>query len=1566
MHNDLVIKTKSLGGVSELTVLAPIRPGLVDALDSVTYKTRAKRLLGALNLARTASHEFAYFRPFSDAVERVGKIHAVRITVVEPDKLMLSVIFDGGRESYMRTLWQKVGTLLDVIFCNTVGYVTAWDHRFEAWADWVRSVQIETDYLYAVPATSVDDLRYLKTDELLRREPSASAQAADLKAVRHVTPSIEAQTAGVLADAAGSPLAIREVGRQGLSALVLMHRLTSLYLPFDGRGHPLADGAILHRATRDLLRDFIPLIDDHTMDKVLEEGSQRFDEAIRWLRVFEGERPDRPTLPTSPPQPDHLADVQGGILEPYAGVTHGCLLLIAFDDPAAAEVFLDLIRAPGGVTTAAAAPDLQKRPTFNIGFSCQGLRAIGLPEDQIELFPQEFKEGMEARASLLGDLRGNHPRRWRLPLRHGAADPAATVEMSSVHAVVQMRMAGGPFGTGAALDPTDPLAPQVADLFAAHPGVRLLSVQPLVRYFTAPGSGVAQEHFGYADAESQPVLDPAQNGTIYNRNQVQLGEFLCGYATEAERALDPGDPTVPDAHCDSHGWLRNGTFLVVRKLAQDVERLQGVVHAAVDTNEHAEGLFPDAPAHAKAVERVYAKLMGRWRDGMPLAGTANDNDFDYLDDPEGRACPVHAHIRRANPRAQAESNPQPGQRTPRLVRRSMSYGPRFGPGAPVQDRGLVFMAYASSIAEQFEVVQRWLSGGNSAGGYSGQSDPFFGVPSAGSHRHFRYEEDGKVRRVALDGSPDVLTDPAPLVRLEWGAYLFVPSIGALGRLAQAARDAAAPAAARPVPWRVADGWDRVRALQAIERQWGELRAIEAWKAALEDPEAQRRFESASVWAAIRVRCDGVLRTPFGVIVASRSRVAEVLSDPAHRYSVSGYHARMASSIGEIYLGLDDTGAGCPYRTQAAAVNAEITRLPAAAAFTAAHRAAGEAIDALVAEARELARSADESSWELTLEIREVIDSVLATLCQAWFGLLPGDPTIVPGGARWDWKPGDPVRYPGHFAAPSRFIFQPRPGATVQDHAEAHGQALQAAFGALIRRHRDGLAATPPVPALDPTAPLAAAILAACPDRQQDDLAARTMIGAMMGFLPTVDGNLRLSLNEWLRDGSFWDLRAAVLRERLAGSTVQAVAARYVEPRLVETMLLRPSPELVWRTATHRHKIGDEVVEAGDRVVVAIVSATQQCLESASRDTSPIFGATATGPRPTHACPAQNVAMAVLSGIAVALLDRAPAMRAGAAPLTLLLDGDLAVAVASAGHTGAVAAATVPLRRAGTGHRLVVAGDSWLRYQNRVFLSEQNLANHLRDDHGFEITDTHLPDLGTWLGDFYDADRRLFSCVKPQAASPRLDKLCSHVAMLVARRRPPTAIVFSAAGNDVVDERLRPLLTRKDDPAGPLNEPEVRRVVDGLMQCWLEKVLRQIVTRCVDADGKPIPVFIHGYDYPVSDDRNVFGGTGAVLSLLPAFIDAGYADLAGDLAARTAVMRRLIDRLNTMQRRVVALAPFAGHVFHADLTGTLSTAPADYQLDWDNELHPTQSGFARLTVKLVEEMVKRVPALQPVA
>src|SRR5438874_12575414 len=95
-----------------------------------------------------------------------------------------------------------------------------------------------------------------------------------------------------------------------------------------------------------------------------------------------------------------------------------------------------------------------------------------------------------------------------------------------------------------------------------------------------------------------------------------------------------------------------------------------------------------------------------------------NNHFEYGEDPQGLQVPRAGHIRKAYPRDQEgteESGTDSESRTQthRILRRGIPYGPSFGAetggGADV-DRGLLFLCYQRSIAEQFEFVQgAWIN-----------------------------------------------------------------------------------------------------------------------------------------------------------------------------------------------------------------------------------------------------------------------------------------------------------------------------------------------------------------------------------------------------------------------------------------------------------------------------------------------------------------------------------------------------------------------------------------------------------------------------------------------------------------------------------------------------------------------------------------------------------------------------------------------------------------------------------------------------------------------------------------
>jgi hypothetical protein len=201
--------------------------------------------------------------------------------------------------------------------------------------------------------------------------------------------------------------------------------------------------------------------------------------------------------------------------------------------------------------------------------------------------------------------------------------------------------------------------------------------------------------------------------------------------------------------------------------------------------------------------------MGRWRNGTPLAiSDTSDafafpdddlNNFDYVDDRmgaqmdefdhvddrmgaqfndfDGTRCPLGAHIRRTNPRG-ARIVQRSANNTRRIVRRGMPYGPPYDPQHPRdgKPRGLLGNFLCASLIAQFEsIMYDWVNMGLLDPRITGTNDPVIG---ANHLRSSRFE-------IPLQGSePIVLTEFSRFVKTVGSAYLFLPSVTALGFLSK--------------------------------------------------------------------------------------------------------------------------------------------------------------------------------------------------------------------------------------------------------------------------------------------------------------------------------------------------------------------------------------------------------------------------------------------------------------------------------------------------------------------------------------------------------------------------------------------------------------------------------------------------------------------------------------------------------------------------------------------------------------------------------------------------------------
>jgi deferrochelatase/peroxidase EfeB len=473
-----------------------------------------------------------------------------------------------------------------------------------------------------------------------------------------------------------------------------------------------------------------------------------------------------------------LDDVQGNVLRgfgrTYRAARH---FFLGVRDPAGARRLLrDLPQDERGSAPGVPSSEDWKegeRPDscLNVGITWLGLGALGVPASVLAKFPQAFQDGPAVRARVvsdrpsdvgLGDVGRSAPDRW---------------------------IVGGPR--------TAPIH-VVVSLYARDATIREGASKALRAGFAA--SGLTEHshhdadllkrpdyvHFGYRDGIAQPQIEGGPAKDVPDRQPaIPAGDLLLGRDyVNSFRGNYAGDLPRP--------LVDNATYGAFRIIFQDVRRFEELLLRWV------------ARAHLPK-ELVAAKIMGRWRNGVPLVLSGNRtpspkkfpyeelNDFDYVPtagrpplagDPDGLLCPIGAHVRRLNPRG----SPVMGMsNTRRLVRRNMPYGPEYDTSHPDHvERGLIGYFLCGDLETQWEFIQRvWVNQDLAITGIRRTREPVVGT---------QLGEDGMFRiPMAAPNDAHELVGLRDLVRTRGSLYCLLPGLGGLRYIASLGdRNGAAP------------------------------------------------------------------------------------------------------------------------------------------------------------------------------------------------------------------------------------------------------------------------------------------------------------------------------------------------------------------------------------------------------------------------------------------------------------------------------------------------------------------------------------------------------------------------------------------------------------------------------------------------------------------------------------------------------------------------------------------------------------------------------------------------------
>jgi Dyp-type peroxidase family len=396
-----------------------------------------------------------------------------------------------------------------------------------------------------------------------------------------------------------------------------------------------------------------------------------------------------------------------------------------------------LIDKVGTASTVKAASELDTR-WVTVAFTWNGLRAMGVDDSDLATFPDEFREGMAARAQMLGDTGHNHPQHWV----GGLASPG-------LHAIVIL------FARDIAQ--RERSTREYEQFLIQCDGVERISSLDLE---AIPPYEYSHDHFGYRDRLSQCVVEGTDEVSNPGSGApLKAGEFFLGYVDETGEM-----PCLPQPEVLS----RNGSYIAYRRLQEHVGAFREFLQEHGKTREDQE--------------LIAAKLMGRWRSGAPLvlapekddpalgADPLRNNNFNYKTmDPHGYAVPLGAHIRRMNPRDTATNMSRH-----KMIRRGGTYGPYLPEDVPDDgvERGIAAFVGCASLVRQFEFAQNVWVNDPSFHELKNERDPIIGTQDG----TFDLTIPKRPLRKKVTGLPAFTT-------VRGGAYFFLPGVRALRFLA---------------------------------------------------------------------------------------------------------------------------------------------------------------------------------------------------------------------------------------------------------------------------------------------------------------------------------------------------------------------------------------------------------------------------------------------------------------------------------------------------------------------------------------------------------------------------------------------------------------------------------------------------------------------------------------------------------------------------------------------------------------------------------------------------------------